>query len=129
MQFLWIGVGGFLGANMRYRLQQSAARLWGVDFPYGTMIANVLGSFLIALYLTLATGKLAMLPEARLFVAVGLLGDFTTFSSFSYETLQLVTQDRLWAAGLNLLGDVGLGLLGVFLGIALGRWLQGTGGG
>ena len=127
MQVLWIGIGGFLGANMRYLLQQWAASIWGADFPYGTMIANVLGSFLIALFLTLATGKLAMPTEVRLFVAVGLLGGFTTFSSFSYETLQLVTQDRWWAAGLNLLGDIGLGLLGVFLGITLGRWLQGTG--
>jgi CrcB protein len=122
-------MGGFLGANMRYLLQRWAANILGADFPYGTMIANVLGSFLIALFLTLATGKLAMPPEARLFVAVGLLGGFTTFSSFSYETLQLVTQDRWCAAGLNLLGDIGLGLLGVFLGITLGRWLQGTGAG
>lgn len=80
--WIWIGLGGFLGTNVRFLLQQWAASVWGPHFPYGTMMANVLGSFLIALFLTLATGKLAIPSEARLFVAVGFLGGFTTFSSF-----------------------------------------------
>ena len=67
-------------------------------------------------------------PYKRIHVIINpAVGENEPISSFSYETLQLVTQDRWWAAGLNVLGDIGLGLLGVFLGIVLGRWLQGTG--
>lgn len=125
LQYLWIGLGGFLGANARYLLQQWAANRWGADFPYGTLLANVSGSFVIAFFLTLATGRLAIAPGVRLFVAVGFLGGFTTFSSFSYETFQLVGQGGWWAAGLNFIGNTALGLTGVLSGIFLARWLQG----
>jgi len=128
VKILWIGAGGFLGANLRYLVQQWAAGMWGPDFPYGTTIANVLGSFVIAFFMTLATGQLAISPEIRLLVAVGFLGGFTTFSSFSYETFQLISQSRWWLAALNILVDVGMGLVGVILGVMLARWLQGAGG-
>jgi CrcB protein len=111
-QYLWIGLGGFAGANARYLLQQ-----WGADFPYGTLLANVSGSFVIAFFLTLATGRLAVSPEVRLFVAVGFLGGFTTFSSFSFETFRLIEQSGWGAAGLNFVGNTVLGLLGVLLGV------------
>jgi len=78
--------------------------------------------------LTLTTGKLAVSPEVRLFVAVGFLGSFTTFSSFSYEWYQLVAQGRWLAAGLDFFGNTVLGLIGVIAGIALAGWLQGMGG-
>ncbi|HMQ50965.1 MAG TPA: fluoride efflux transporter CrcB [Anaerolineae bacterium] len=124
MNYLWIGLGGFLGANARYLLQQWAAARWGADFPYGTLIANVTGSFIIALFLTLATGRLPISPEMRLFVAVGFLGGFTTFSSFSLETFRLI-QDGAWRlAGLYFFGNTGLGLIGVILGVTLAQLLQ-----
>jgi CrcB protein len=127
VQYLWIGLGGFLGANARYLIQQWAAQWWGADFPYGTMLANVSGSFIIAFFLTLATGRLAVSPELRLFVAVGFLGGFTTFSSFSMETFRLVEQSGWAAAGLNFVGNTVLGLTGVLLGVFLARWLQAGG--
>jgi CrcB protein len=127
VQYLWIGLGGFLGANARYLVQQWAAQQWGADFPYGTMLANVSGSFIIAFFLTLATGRLAVSPEWRRFVAVGFLGGFTTFSSFSLETFRLVEQSGWGAAGLNFAGNTVLGLVGVLLGVFLARWLQAGG--
>lgn len=129
MQYLWIGMGGFLGANARYLVQLWAANRWGADFPYGTMLANVSGSFIIAFFLTLATGRLSISPELRLFVAVGFLGGFTTFSSFSLETFRLFEQSGWSAASLNFLGNTVLGLIGVVLGIYLAQVLQGAGGG
>jgi len=128
VQYLWIGLGGFLGANGRYLVTLWAANRWGTGFPYGTLMANVVGCFLIGFFLTLATEWLAIPTEIRLFVAVGFLGGFTTFSSFGFETIQLVEQSQWWVAVLNLATDVMLGLTGVILGIYLARWLQGIGG-
>jgi CrcB protein len=125
LQYLWIGLGGFLGANARYLIQQWAAQRWGAHFPYGTMLANVSGSLVIAFFLTLATGRLPISPELRLFVAVGFLGGFTTFSSFSLETFQLLEQSGWQAAAINFLGNTVLGLVGVLLGIVLAKLLQG----
>lgn len=127
LQYLWVGLGGFLGANARYLLQLWVANHWGADFPYGTMLANVSGSFIIAFFLTLATGRLAVAPELRLFVAVGFLGGFTTFSSFSLETFRLVEQSGWWPASLNFFGNTMLGLIGALLGVFLARVMQGMG--
>jgi CrcB protein len=124
LQYLWIGLGGFLGANARYLLQQWAAGRWGADFPYGTMLVNISGSFVIAFFLTLATGRLVIPLEARLFFAVGFLGGFTTFSSFSYETFLLAQQSAWWAAGLNFIGNNLLSLAGVLLGVLVGQLIQ-----
>lgn len=127
MQYIWIGLGGFMGANARYLVQQWAAARWGAHFPYGTMLANVSGSFIIAFFLTLATGRLPVSPELRLLVAVGFLGGFTTFSSFTFETFRLVEQNGWSAALLNFTGNTALGFGGVLLGIILARLLQGGG--
>lgn len=127
LQYLWIGLGGFLGANARYLLQAWAASRWGPDFPYGTLLANAGGSLLIAFFLTLATGRLAVSPETRLFIAVGFLGGFTTFSSLSYETFLLLDRGGWGAAGLNLASNLVLGLAGVLLGVFLARLVQGGG--
>lgn len=124
LQYLWIGLGGFIGANARFLVQQWAANQWGTDFPYGTLLANVVGSFVIAFFLTLATGRFSIPPAARLFVAVGFLGGFTTFSSFAYETFQLAVQTDGWTAALNFFSNNILGLAGVLLGVLLAQWLQ-----
>jgi len=91
------------------------------------MLANVSGSFIIAFFLTLASGRLPISPEARLFVAVGFLGGFTTFSSFSFETFTLLQQQGWQAAAINFFGNTILGLLGVFLGIYLAQLMQAGG--
>jgi CrcB protein len=123
-QYLWIGLGGFVGANARYLAQRWTANQWGADFPYGTMLANVSGSFVIGFFLTLAAGRFNIAPQMRLLVAVGFLGGFTTFSSFSFETLRLFEQGGWWLAVLNFFGNTVLGLLGVMVGIFLAQWLQ-----
>ena len=124
---LWIGLGGFMGANARYLLQVWAAERWGAAFPYGTLLANGGGSFLIAFFLTLAGGRLPVSPETRLFVAIGFLGGFTTFSSFSYETVQLLLQGDGWLSLWNVAANLALGLAGVWLGVFLARLVQGGG--
>ena len=125
LQYLWIGLGGFLGANARYLLQTWATNRWGPAFPYGTSLVNASGSLVIAFFLTLVTGRLAVSPETRLFVAAGFLGGFTTFSSFSYETFRLFEQGGWGAAALNMAGNLILSLAGVLLGVFLARLVQG----
>jgi len=121
MKPLWIGVGAFLGANLRYFLQTWTANRWGPDFPYGTLIINISGSFILGFFITLVTQRVAVSPEWRAFVVVGLLGGFTTFSSFSVETLNLMQTGRWLPAALYLAGNVCLGLFGAYLGVILAR--------
>ena len=120
-KYLLIGLGGFIGANLRYLVQGWAAQRWGSDFPYGTLVANVTGSFILAFFITLATQRFAIAPEWRLFLAIGLVGGYTTFSSFTVETLNLAQAgDWLWSA-LTLFGNVLLGLASAFRGVVLAR--------
>lgn len=121
---LWVGLGGFLGANARYWLGLWLADRWGTTFPYGTLVANVLGSLTLAFLLTLATGRVSTPVGARPFLAIGFLGGFTTFSAFSYETLRLLEQNDWAIALINVVANTGLGLTGGFLGIVVARWLQ-----
>ena len=122
--FLWIGLGGFLGANARYWLGQWLAARWGTAFPFGTLAVNALGSFVLAFLLTSAANRVSVPAGVRIFLTIGFLGGFTTFSSFSYETIGLLEQERRVAALVNLVTNAGLGLLGAFLGVVAARWLQ-----
>ncbi|MBS1968041.1 MAG: fluoride efflux transporter CrcB [Chloroflexi bacterium SZAS-1] len=123
MTMLVIALGAAVGANLRYSLSLWAARQWGAAFPYGTMLINVLGSFLIGVVMVLLTTRLAVSDLWRFLLVTGLLGGFTTFSTFSYETYGLIINGSWLAAGLNVVGSVGLGMIGVFLGAALVRLL------
>lgn len=121
---LWVGIGGFAGANARYWLGA-----WiqgrGSAFPWSTFVINVSGSFLLGLILTLLSERYAVprAPEMRLLLAVGFLGAYTTFSTFSYETLTLV-QSADWARALgNALGSLVVGFVAAWLGVVLGRKL------
>jgi fluoride exporter len=118
---LMIALGASIGANLRYALSNWAAQQWGTTFPYGTMIINVLGSCCIGLILGLAANRIALSVPWRLLLVTGLLGGFTTFSTFSYETYGLLVEGSWLSAGLNILGSVGVGLIGVFLGVGLAR--------
>ncbi len=120
-KYLLIGVGAFLGANLRYLVGGWAADRLGSTFPYGTLIINVTGSFFLGLLMALVTERFAASPAWRLFFGIGLLGAYTTFSTFTFESLALI-QDRAYlAATANLLGSVLLGLLAVVAGVAIGR--------
>ncbi len=121
LKYLLIGLGAFIGANARYALQTWVAARWGADFPYGTLIINISGSLILGFFVTLVTQRVAVPTEWRVFVTVGLLGGFTTFSSFSVETLNLVQMGRWLPALLYLTGNVVLGLIGAYLGMILAR--------
>jgi CrcB protein len=118
---LVIALGAALGANLRYALSIWAAQRWGTAFPYGTLLINVLGSFAIGVLMVLLTTRLAVANAWRLLIVTGFLGGFTTFSTFSYETYALLVAGSWLEAGLNMLGSVGLGMIGVFLGAGLAR--------
>ena len=103
----------------RYMMQNWAAARWGTSFPLGTLLVNVIGSFILGFFLTAATQRAAISTNWRLFIAVGLLGGYTTFSSFTYETLALLQGDRWLAPMLYFGGNVVVGLLAAFAGILL----------
>lgn len=121
---LWISIGAMLGANARYWLGVWAAQRWGAAFPWGTFIINLSGSFLLGLFMTLVTGRYPVDPNLRLLVTVGFLGAYTTFSTFTYESINLFLKGQ-WLAGLlNVLGSMALGLLAAGFGVYLGKALS-----
>jgi CrcB protein len=118
MSYFWIAVGSALGGVLRYWCSGVAARLIGETFPWGTLIVNVAGSFVIGLFFTLTgpDGRLLVSSTARQFVMVGLLGGYTTFSSFSLQTLTLLQDGELLYAGANIVASVALCMVAVWLG-------------
>jgi CrcB protein len=121
MAYLWVALGSALGGMARYGAGMAAARLWGIAFPWGTILINVAGSFIIAFFgaLTLPGGPLPASAGLRVFVMVGLCGGFTTFSSFSLQTLELARNDAWGAAFLNVALSVALCLLAAAAGYLL----------
>jgi fluoride exporter len=121
VDYLLVGLGGFLGTNARYFVANWIGGRYGTSFPYGTLLINVSGSFLIGLFLRLITERFLMHPHWRLFFAVGFLGGYTTFSTFSFESLALIQNGYWQLALLNMLGSVMLGLGATLCGVALAR--------
>ncbi len=120
---LWVGFGGFLGANSRYLLSTWIAKSIDATLPWGTLVVNITGSMLIGAFLLWISERVLVSPDLRLLVAVGFCGSYTTFSSFAYETVVLFEQGHwLDAAGSILLNNV-LALTAVLLGMVLVRWL------
>ena len=121
MTYLWIAIGSALGGTARYGLTLWAARIWGESFPWGTLLINVLGSFVIGLFfnLTMADGPLPATANMRLFVMSGICGGFTTFSAFSLQSLLLIRGGEWWPALAYMAGSVVLCLAAVLL----GHWL------
>ena len=119
-KILAIGVGGFLGALGRYWVSGLAQRLGG-RFPYGTLSVNLIGSFILGLFATLFLEKVIVNQEVRLFLLVGLLGAFTTYSTFSLETLNLMRGGEWMFAGLNVLANVVGTLIAVWAGISIAK--------
>ena len=120
-------MGGFLGTGMRYGLNGWVAQRFGETFPWGTLSVNVAGSFVVGV-LYFACGPdspFIVSATTRQFLLAGILGGFTTFSSFTIQTLNLIKDGELGAAGANVVGSVVLGLLAAFAGDALARaiWL------
>lgn len=124
MEFLWVGIGGFLGANARYILGHAVAQRLGLLFPYGTLIVNLTGAFLIGMVLTILTNRVVDDPVWRQLTIVGFLGGYTTFSSYTYEAVGLMQQGRWPAALLYVLASNVLGLLACFAGIWVTKMLS-----
>ena len=118
---LLIGIGGFLGAILRYFIGGWIQNGFP-GFPLGTMAVNAMGSFMLSLIMYLSEYEGFFSSEVRLFLTIGLLGSFTTMSTFSYETFRLLEQKEIVLSALNLIGTVTLTLLAVYLGrvVALG---------
>jgi CrcB protein len=116
--YLYVAVGGGLGSVARFWLSALVAEILGPQFPWGTILINVLGSFAIGFYATLTgpDGRIVASFGARAFVMVGICGGFTTFSAFSLQTLELARQDHWLEAGGNIVLSVVLCLAAVWLG-------------
>jgi CrcB protein len=121
-EYLWVGVGGVLGAWARYGLSATilARTAEKTAFPWGTFVINVTGSFLLGAFLTLYE-RYGWSAHWRLLIAVGFLGAYTTFSTFEYESLRLLVDGESGLALRNIVGSVVAGLIGVCAGVACGR--------
>ena len=123
MDFVWVGLGSALGGMARHWIALIALKRYGPDFPWGTLAVNVLGSFVIGLISILAIqgrGPFVSLSVQRFFL-VGLLGGFTTFSSFRLQTLQLFEKGQNISATLNIVGSLASCLIAVWLGVRVAR--------
>jgi CrcB protein len=119
--YLWVAVGSALGGMARFWLAGFMGALAGTSFPWGTLLINVGGSFVIGLFgvLSGSAGRLAVAPDFRIFVMVGICGGFTTFSSFSLQTLELLQQGAVLRAGGYVVASVALCLAFVWLGAVI----------
>lgn len=123
-ELLWVGCGGFFGAVSRYALGNWVASKLGTAFPYGTLVINLTGCLILGFFGTLALQRATLIPpEARLLIAVGFVGAYTTFSTFGFETIRLLEENNLVLALAYVLGSVLLGLLLTYLGVVAARAL------
>jgi len=123
-RFLLICLGGSIGTGLRYLTTIAAAQWLGAEFPYGTLIVNLVGSFVIGLVQQLGLEALAIPDDVRLFLTTGMMGGLTTYSAFSYETVRLFEADAWTQAGVNIVVTTVASLLLCFLGIVVGRGLM-----
>jgi fluoride exporter len=117
--FLITGTGGFLGSGLRYLAQRFFAFYFPVSFPYGTMIINIAGSLLIGIIYALGDRSRVLTPEIRLFLTVGLCGGFTTFSTFSFDAVNLIQNRAYLYLGVYILASVILSITATIAGIWL----------
>lgn len=120
MVIIAIAAGGAVGAVLRYALSGWVQGLGGARFPWGTLAVNVLGSFLLGLLMAAVIGHASTGPAARAFWAIGVLGAFTTYSTFSYESIALIAVGDWAAGGTNVVANLVLGLGAALVGLRLG---------
>jgi len=123
LKLLAVGIGGFVGAVARYGISGLVYRYSRGPFPAGTLVVNVLGCLVIGALMTLVEERQALSPHTRMFLTIGLLGSFTTFSTVAFETFEMLRERDLMFAGLNVAANVIIGVLAVWLGRAAIRAL------
>jgi fluoride exporter len=121
MQILLVGIGGAIGAVARYLLGGAVHRLIPGFFPYGTFVVNVIGCLAFGLVVGLAESRFVIGPGAKAFVLIGVLGGFTTFSSFTFESFELLRGGQILPAAANVTGQVVIGFVALWAGYAAGR--------
>lgn len=121
MRTLWIGVAGFFGAVARYQLDSLISRHARGAFPWGTLVINLTGCFLLGVLFTLSTGRLDASPALRAALTVGFVGAYTTFSTFSLQAVRLADDGAVGLALGYVAASVGIGLLAAWAGMATGR--------
>ena len=121
MNVLYIAIGGATGAVLRYWVSNGAYALFGRGFPYGTLSVNIIGSLIMGILYVVLVERVHGSAELRAALIVGLLGAFTTFSTFSIDTINLIESGEPLKAGLNIVSSVALCVLGCWLGMLAAR--------
>lgn len=116
-----VGCGGFIGAALRYIISLNAAKIFGADFPYGTLIANIIGAIIIGFVMKISLDTSLITPNTKLFLTTGMMGGLTTFSTFSYETVTMINSGQYVLGAINLGLNVVLSFVGVTLGMIVAR--------
>lgn len=115
-RIILVGIGGFLGASLRYVISGLCVKIFGDTYPYGTLLVNVLGGFFIGLIMEASINGWPILPNLRIFLTTGVLGGLTTFSTFGYETISMLNDGSYLLGTINIVLNLTLSLLGVWIG-------------
>jgi CrcB protein len=122
VKLLMVGLGGFIGSVSRYLVSGFFYKIFGETwFPYGTLAVNVIGCLLIGFLTGVSENRQIFNPEMRLLIFIGLLGGFTTFSTFGYEVFSFTRDSQLLSAGVNLVLHLVMGLGAVWIGYSLSK--------
>lgn len=124
LRTLLVALGGGIGSAARYLVGGWFAVRFGAAFPYGTLVINVTGSFIIGFFLAFAEQRIWLGPNWRVFFGVGFIGGYTTFSTFEYETIRLLQDGEMLLGIVYLVGSVTTGALATLAGIVLGSSMQ-----
>lgn len=116
LKVIYVGLGGFIGASLRYLISMGASKTFNLDIPMGTLIVNILGGLLIGFIMELSLSTDIISPDLRLFLTTGILGGLTTFSTFSYETINLLNSGAYIWGIINIILNILLSLIGVVIG-------------
>lgn len=121
LAYLWVALGGIIGASARYALSRYVAKVAGTTFPYGTLLINVTGSLLLGWFMIWSTERALPDPRWRLFLAIGFCGSYTTFSSYAFESFAYLEQGHWALFATNVIANNILCLLAVVAGAAIAR--------
>lgn len=120
-RFLLISIGAIVGANLRYWVGDAVAQRYGTSFPYGTLVINLTGTLILGIFITLATERFLWDPRWRILIAIGFCGSYTTFSTYTFESVNLILTGQPLSGFLNLFGSAVLGALVMVGAIFIGR--------